>query len=191
MSERYESLNGLKAIAALGIVAMHVKANGDYALGEYAGKLVSSWTLFVYLFLGFMVLPCLSTLTSIFTTKDAAGNVDPLAVIRFFFAGNMPSFVINSLKLAVCLVVTVNVVGISIVLLTEYFDIKGAKILPFFLTLILMDLALDHRPSQLIEGFTEATLVFGLLPNNQPSVIGVGWTLGVIFLFYLILFLTR
>ena len=41
----------------------------------------------------------------------------------------MGSFVWNSLKLAVCLVITVNVVGVSIVLLTEYFDIKGAKIL--------------------------------------------------------------
>ena len=29
----------------------------------------------------------------------------------------------------ICLVVTVNVVGVSIVLLTEYFDIKGANIL--------------------------------------------------------------
>ena len=85
--------------------------------------------LFLYLFLGFMVVPCLNTLTSIFTAKDAAGNPDPFAVIRFFFAGNMPSFVLNSLKLALWLVVTVNVVGISIVLLTEYFDIKGAKIL--------------------------------------------------------------
>ena len=75
--------------------------------------------LFLYLFLGFMVVPCLNTLTSIFTTRDAAGNTDPFAVIRFFFAGNMPSFVGNSLKLAVCLVITVNVVGISIVLLTE------------------------------------------------------------------------
>ena len=100
--------------------------------------------LFIYLFLGFMVLPCLSTLTSIFTTKDAAGNADPLAVIRFFFAGNMPTFVINSLKLAVCLVVTVNVVGISIVLLTEYFDIKGAKILRlgYMTTLIYSGVAL-------------------------------------------------
>ena len=35
----------------------------------------------------------------------------------------------NSLKLAICLVITVNVVGISLVLLTEYFDIKGARIL--------------------------------------------------------------
>ena len=100
--------------------------------------------LFVYLFLGFMVMPCLNTLTSIFTTKDAAGNADPLAVIRFFFAGSMPSFVINSLKLAVCLVITVNVVGISIVLLTEYFDIKGAKILRlgYMTTLIYSGVAL-------------------------------------------------
>ncbi len=100
--------------------------------------------LFLYLFLGFMVLPCLNTLTSIFTTRDAAGRMDPLAVIRFFFAGNMPSFVINSLKLAVCLVITVNLVGISIVLLTEYFDIKGAKILRlgYMTTLIYSGVAL-------------------------------------------------
>jgi peptidoglycan/LPS O-acetylase OafA/YrhL len=29
-------------------------------------------------------------------------------------------------------------------------------------------------------------MVFGLLPNNQLSVIGVSWTLGVIFLFYML-----
>ena len=51
------------------------------------------------------------------------------SVIRFFLAGKMGMFVWNSLKLAVCLVITVNVVGVSIVLLTEYFDIKGARIL--------------------------------------------------------------
>jgi len=95
--------------------------------------------LFVYLFLGFMLVPCLNTLTSIFTASD-----DPLAVIKFFFAGNMPSFVVNSLKLAVCLVITVNIVGISIVLLTEYFDIKGAKILRmgYMTTLIYSGVAL-------------------------------------------------
>ncbi|MBQ7867356.1 MAG: iron ABC transporter permease, partial [Clostridia bacterium] len=76
-----------------------------------------------------MLLPCLNTLTQIFTATNASGEVDPLAVIRFFFAGNMPRFVWNSLKLALYLVVTVNVVGVSIVLLTEYFEIKGAKIL--------------------------------------------------------------
>ncbi|MBQ6236448.1 MAG: iron ABC transporter permease [Clostridia bacterium] len=85
--------------------------------------------LFAYLFFGFMLVPCLNTLTSIFTAKNSAGVTDPFAVIRFFLAGSMGKYVWNSLKLAICLVVTVNVVGISLVLLTEYFDIKGAKIL--------------------------------------------------------------
>lgn len=99
---------------------------------------------FVYLFFGFMLLPCLNTLTQVFTAKNAAGETDPLAVIRFFFAGNMPHFVGNSLKLALALVVTVNVVGVSIVLLTEYFDIKGAKILRlgYMTTLIYSGVAL-------------------------------------------------
>ena len=85
--------------------------------------------LYLYLFLGFMLVPCFNTLASIFNTVRPDGSRDPLAVIRFFFAGSMGRYVLNSLKLAVCLVITVNVVGISIVLLTEYFDIKGAKIL--------------------------------------------------------------
>ena len=99
---------------------------------------------FLYLFLGFMLLPCLNTLTSIFNTRNAAGQRDPFAVIRFFFAGNMARFVWNSLKLALCLIITVNVVGISIVLLTEYFDIKGAKILRmgYMTTLIYSGVAL-------------------------------------------------
>ena len=44
---------------------------------------------FAYLFFGFMLLPCLNTLTSIFNTKNAAGVRDPFAVIRFFLAGTM------------------------------------------------------------------------------------------------------
>ncbi len=100
--------------------------------------------LFAYFFFGFMLIPCLNTLTSIFNVKNAAGVRDPLAVIRFFFAGTMGRFVLNSLKLAVCLVITVNVVGVSIVLLTEYFDIKGAKILRlgYMTTLIYSGVAL-------------------------------------------------
>lgn len=99
---------------------------------------------FVYLFFGFMLLPCLNTLTQIFNAKNAAGEADPFAVIRFFFAGNMGKYVLNSLKLALCLVVTVNVVGVSIVLLTEYFDINGAKILRlgYMTTLIYSGVAL-------------------------------------------------
>ena len=105
---------------------------------------IFGFILFVYLFLGFMVMPCLNTLTSIFTTKNPQGNIDPFAVIKFFLAGTMPLFVWNSLKLAVCLVITVNLVGISIVLLTDYFDIKGANILRmgYMTTLIYSGVAL-------------------------------------------------
>ncbi|MBR5344666.1 MAG: iron ABC transporter permease [Clostridia bacterium] len=106
------------------------------------GKLwaVFGGVLFLYLFLGFMIFPCWDTLKSIFTAVEG----DPFAVIRFFFAGNMPSFIWNSVKLAIVLVVTVNVVGISIVLLTEYFDIKGAKFLRlgYMTTLIYSGVAL-------------------------------------------------
>lgn len=90
---------------------------------------IIGFLLYAYLFLGFMLIPCFNTLASVFTTVNPDGTRDPWAVIRFFFAGNMGRYVLNSLKLAVCLVVTVNIVGISIVLLTEYFDIKGARIL--------------------------------------------------------------
>ena len=100
--------------------------------------------LFAYFFFGFMLIPCLNTLTSIFSVKNAQGVRDPFAVIRFFFAGTMGKFVLNSLKLAVLLVITVNVVGVSIVLLTEYFDIKGARILRmgYMTTLIYSGVAL-------------------------------------------------
>ena len=90
---------------------------------------IIGFLLYAYLFFGFMLIPCFNTLASVFTTVKPDGTRDPWAVIRFFFAGNMGRYVLNSLKLAVCLVVTVNIVGISIVLLTEYFDIKGARIL--------------------------------------------------------------
>ena len=110
---------------------------------EYLWK-VFGIAFFVYLFFGFMLLPCLNTITQIFTVKGADGKTDPLSVIRFFFAGNMPSYVWNSLKLAISLVITVNFVGISIVLLTEYFDIKGAKVLRlgYMTTLIYSGVAL-------------------------------------------------
>ena len=99
---------------------------------------------FAYLVLGFMLLPCLNTLTSIFNTKNAAGERDPFAVIRFFLSGSMGRFVWNSLKLALCLIITVNVIGVSIVLLTEYFDIKGARVLRmgYMTTLIYSGVAL-------------------------------------------------
>jgi len=70
--------------------------------------------------------------------------------------------------------------------LNTFYSRRYKKILPFFLTLIVIDIVLDRSFAHVIEGITEVTLVFGLLPNNQPEVIGVCWTLGIIFLFYML-----
>ena len=106
-----------------------MKNKKPFRLNRRTVPKVIGFLFFAYLFIGFMLIPCFNTLASVFTTVKPDGSRDPWAVIRFFFAGNMGKYVLNSLKLAVCLVITVNIVGVSIVLLTEYFDIKGAKIL--------------------------------------------------------------
>lgn len=67
----------------------------------------------------------------------------------------------------------------------EFYIKRYKKILPFFAVLILMDIITAPSKSALIEGFADATLLFGLFPNDI-SVIGVGWFLGLIFAFYLI-----
>lgn len=70
--------------------------------------------------------------------------------------------------------------------LNSFYTKRYRKILPFFITLIVIDIAMNRNFAHVVEGITEASLVFGLLPNNQPEVIGVSWTLGVIFLFYML-----
>ena len=125
-----------------------------------------------YLFFGFMLFPCLNTLTSIFNTKNAAGERDPFAVIRFFLAGNMAKYVWNSLKLAILLVITVNVIGISIVLLTEYFDIKGARILRmgYMTTMIYSGVALVTGYMFLYASDGILTTLFkNSFPNMNPT----------------------
>ena len=127
---------------------------------------------FAYLFFGFMLFPCLNTLTSIFNTKNAAGERDPFAVIRFFLAGNMAKYVWNSLKLAILLVITVNVIGISIVLLTEYFDIKGARILHmgYMTTMIYSGVALVTGYMFLYASDGILTTLFkNSFPNMNPT----------------------
>lgn len=50
--ERYDNLDGLRTLSCLGIIAMHIKANTDYQItGWVYETFISSWTLFVYLFL--------------------------------------------------------------------------------------------------------------------------------------------
>ena len=70
--------------------------------------------------------------------------------------------------------------------LNRFYNKRYIKLLPFFVFLMLIDIVINRSISSIIEALTQATLVFSLLPNNQPEVIRVCWTLGVIFLFYML-----
>lgn len=68
---------------------------------------------------------------------------------------------------------------------TTFYKKRYIKTLPFFAFLILIDLVLNFSLPSLYEGLFELTLLHGLIPNSF-SVIGVGWFLGTVFVFYLI-----
>ena len=142
MKERYDNLDGLRAISCLCIIAMHIRANASFNLPGAADRVVASWTHFVPLFL----------------------------MISGFgmFCGYYERFRNGTADL------------------NSFYKKRYLRLLPFFLTLIVIDVLMNRSFSHVIEGAAEMTLVFGLLPNNQPEVIGVCWTLGVIFLFYML-----
>lgn len=68
---------------------------------------------------------------------------------------------------------------------TDFYKKRYIKILPFFAVLIVIDLVMSFSTDSLLEGLTEITLLHGFVPQSL-SVIGVGWYLGTVFLFYLI-----
>ena len=68
----------------------------------------------------------------------------------------------------------------------SFYSKRYQKILPFFAFITLLDMILSPSKESIFEGFANVTLVFGLIPHESITVIGVGWTLGVIFVFYLL-----
>lgn len=68
----------------------------------------------------------------------------------------------------------------------QFYKKRYIKIWPFFALLCVLDLIMAPSLASLYEVFANMTLCFGLLPNANISVIGVGWFLGVVFVFYLI-----
>ena len=140
-NNRYEAINGLRTIACLGIVLMHVKANISYSLpGDVLIRVISSFTNFVYLF---MIISSFGMCCGYFD-KIKNNEISP----------------------------------------EKFYSKRINKILPFFLFLILIDVLIEHNISSLIEGFADSTLLFGLL-QKKIEVIGVGWFLGLVFIFYI------
>ena len=69
---------------------------------------------------------------------------------------------------------------------SDFYSRRYTKIWPFFALLCVLDFVISPSKNALYEVFANLTLCFGLLPNADISVIGVGWFLGLVFVFYLV-----
>lgn len=141
--EHYGAIDGLRTIACIGIVMMHVAANTDYSItGFFYNSMIPSFTNFVFLFM----------------TVSAFGMC----------CGYYHKMLNNQINLS------------------DFYTKRFKKILPFFALLVLIDVLLSPSLNGIYEAFADLTLLFGFLPNaGNISVIGVGWFLGLIFVFYI------
>lgn len=118
----YGAIDGLRTIACIGIVMMHIKANNAYEItGFVYDTLIASFTNFVFLFM----------------------------VISAFgmCCGYLDKILNNEISLE------------------SFYRKRYSKILPFFTTLVLLDIVISPSKAALIEGFANVTLLFGLFPN--------------------------
>lgn len=67
-----------------------------------------------------------------------------------------------------------------------FYKRRYQRIWPYFAILCTLELIVNHDINSLYEWFADITLAFGLLPNANIGVVGVGWFLGVIFVFYMV-----
>ena len=68
----------------------------------------------------------------------------------------------------------------------DFYKKRYIKIWPYFALLCVLDFVISPSKESLFEAFANLTLCQGLLPNANISVIGVSWTLAVIFVFYML-----
>lgn len=141
----YGAIDGLKAIAAIGVVMIHMLSNNNYMLGSR--QMVENVTLlFINLIFLFMVLSAFGMCCGYYEK------------------------VMN-----------------SEIVISKFYSKRYKKILPFFSLLVIIDFIMAPSKATLIEAFADLTLAFGFLPEcGNIKVIGVGWYLGVLFVFYMI-----
>lgn len=140
--ERYDAIDGLRTIACVGIVMMHLLAVSSYELSGYIfARVIPSFTNFVYLF---MTISAFGMCCGYFD-RVLSGKID----------------------------------------LTDFYKKRYIRILPFFTTLIILDLIISFSKESLYEAIANVSLLYGFFPHDI-SVIGVGWFLGVVFAFYII-----
>lgn len=80
----------------------------------------------IWIAVAFLIFPVFSILKDTFITD---GSFSFETISRVFASNRAITAIKNSILLAIVLTVTVNIVGIFIVFVTEYFEIKGSNIL--------------------------------------------------------------
>lgn len=137
----YQAIDGLRAFSAVGIVLMHVLANGKYALDGFVFEtLIPSFTNLVFLFM----------------------VISGFAMCCGYYEK-----------------ITNNEITIQ-----EFYSKRYKKVWPYFALLCALDFVMAPSLNSLYETFANLTLCFGLLPDANITVIGVGWFLGLFFVFY-------
>lgn len=140
----YTGLDGLRMVAALGIIAVHVAKNNGYTFESYF-------------------------YTNVICKLESFVNV----------------FILIS-GFAMCCGYYDKVKNGQISL-NDFYAKRYQKVWPFFAVLVIIDVLYSWEGiSTLADGFANLTLAFAFLPGASISVLGVGWTLGVIFAFYML-----
>ena len=67
----------------------------------------------------------------------------------------------------------------------EFYTRRARRILPFFAVMTIIDVIFEHNLSSVCEGFSNLTLFFNFF-QREIKVIGVGWFIGVVCVFYMI-----
>lgn len=67
-----------------------------------------------------------------------------------------------------------------------FYKKRYTRILPFFTCLCLLDFILSPSIEQIFNLIANLTLCFNFIPNENITMIGVGWFLGLVFVFYLL-----
>lgn len=157
--QRYNSFNGLRGYAAIGILLMHYLANIDSISAMYLkdanpllyGQIIPFFTMFVYMFF------------TISAFSMCCGYFKKFNVEKISDNKNVSEFNVET-----------------------FYSKRYVRIWPFFALLVLIDVVMKPSISEFYQAFADLTLAFNFLPNPDISVIGVGWFLGVVFLFYMI-----
>lgn len=140
----YGAIDGLRTLACLGIVMMHMAANNDYEIdGFFYNTMIPSFTNYVFLF---------------------------MMVSAFGMCCGYYEKVIHSQ-----------------IPLSDFYGKRFRKNWPFFAVLVMLDVIISPSLDAFYEAFADLTLLFGFLPGaGNITVIGVGWFIGLVFVFYLV-----